>query len=330
MDGFTFGAPEYLFLLLLVPLFLLFVAVLRRRRTKFTVSFTNVDVLTEVIRRRRRQVPRRRLAFVLFCLALTALVLGLAQPRISLPDPSRTTTVIMLVDVSGSMKALDVHPSRLTAAILAMHDFLHVLPAQDKVGLVTFSDKVEVLAEPTADRPQIAEKLELLTPQGGTALGEGVEAAVRLLVSSLAADGISHKPGQYLPAAIVLESDGAQNRGNVTPFKAAQLAAAAGIRIYGVALGKQGGFIPVGQGFYELKIPVPPSPATVGLLARVTNGKAFTARNAQRLDSLYRELGTSIGSHSASTQITSWFEFAAALLFVAGLIAARLRGGALP
>jgi Ca-activated chloride channel family protein len=330
MDGFAFGAPGYLFLLALVPLFLLLVAVLRRRPARFTVAFTNVDVLAEVVARRRRHVPRRRLPFVLLSLALAALALALAQPRIVLPNPTRTTTVILLVDVSESMKALDVHPSRLTAAVLAMHDFVHVLPAADKVGLVTFSDKVEVLADPTTDHPEIAEKLELLTPQGGTALGEGVEAAVRLLVSSLAADGISHKPGQYLPAAIVLESDGAQNRGNVTPFRSAQLAAAAGVRIYGVALGKQGGFIPVGQGFYELKIPVPPSPATVGLLARESGGKAFSATNSTRLDTIYRQLGTTIGNQSSPTSITSWFEIAAALLFVAGLIVARVRGGALP
>src|SRR5271154_4817203 len=138
MDGFTFAAPNYLFLLVLVPMFLLFVAAVRRRPARVTADFTNGDGLAEVVARRRRNLPRRRLPFVLLSLALTALVFGLAQPRIVLPNPSRTTTVIMLVDVSESMRALDVHPSRLAAAILAMHGFLHVLPAGDKVGLVTF------------------------------------------------------------------------------------------------------------------------------------------------------------------------------------------------
>jgi Ca-activated chloride channel homolog len=283
-----------------------------------------------VLARRGRHLPRRRLPYVLFSLALAALALALAQPRIVLPNAARTTTVVLLVDVSESMRAVDVHPSRLQAAINAMHDFVRVLPSQDRVGLVTFSDKVEVLSPPTTDHAAVSTRLDVLSPQGGTALGEGVESTVRLLVSTLAAQGVRKAPGQYLPAAIVLESDGAQDRGNVSPNAAAQLAASAGVRIYGVALGKQGGFIPVGQGFYELKIPVPPSPATVGLLARTSGGQAYSATNEQSLDTIYKHLGTSIGNHSQPTQITSWFEVAAALLFAGGLIAARYGGGALP
>jgi Ca-activated chloride channel family protein len=330
LNGFHFASPEYLWVLLLVPAFLLFASVLRRRRARFTVTFTNVDVVADVVARRRRVLPRRKLALVLFTLALAVLALGLAQPVVRLPDPTRTTSVLLLVDVSESMRALDVSPTRLQAAVRAMHDFVQAVPARDRVGLVTFSDKVETLVDPTTDHAAVDSRLDTLSPQGGTALGEGVEAAVRLLVSSIVAQGIRRTPGRDLPAAIVLESDGAQNRGSVTPYQAAQVAAAAGIPIYGVALGKREAFITQGSGFYALKIPVPPSPSTVGLLARRTGGKAYSATNAESLDSVYRRLGASIGHSSEPTSITSWFELAAAVLVVAGLWSARRHGGALP
>jgi Ca-activated chloride channel family protein len=330
LDGFHFASPEYLWALLVVPAFLLFAALLRRRRARYTVAFTNVDVVADVLARRRGVLPRRKLAVVLFALGLAALALALAQPVVRLPNPTRTTSVILLVDVSQSMEALDVSPSRLQAAVTAMHDFVHAVPAGDQVGLVTFSDKVETLVDPTTEHAAVESRLDTLSPQGGTALGEGVVAAVKLLVSSLGAQGIGRTAGQGLPAAIVLESDGEQNRGTVSPYQATQVAAAAGIPIYGVALGKHGSFITQGSGFYALKIPVPPSPATVGLLARGTGGKAYSATNAQSLDSIYRHLGQSIGRSSEPTHITSWFELAAAVFFVGGLWSARRYGGALP
>jgi Ca-activated chloride channel family protein len=330
LDGFHFASPEYLWVLLVVPAFLLFAAVLRYRRPRFTVTFTNVDVVTDVVARRRKRLPRRKLAVVLLTLALAALALALAQPVVRLPDPTRTTSVVLLVDVSESMRAQDVSPTRLQAAVRAMHDFVHAVPAGDRVGLVTFSDKVETLVDPSTDHASVDSRLDTLSPQGGTALGDGVEATVRLLVSTLEGEGIRRTPGQDLPAAIVLESDGAQNRGSVSPYQASQIAAAAGIPIYGVALGRQGAFITQGSGFYALKIPVPPSPATVGLLARGTGGQAYSATNAESLDAVYRHLGASIGHSSVPTRITSWFELAAAVFVVAGLWSARRYGGALP
>lgn len=237
---------------------------------------------------------------------------------------------MLLVDVSQSMEASDVLPTRLAAAQTAMRQFVGELPASDKVGLVTFSDKVDVLDVPTTDHAAVDSGIDVLAPQGGTALGNGVAAAVRLLVSTLSAAGVHHTAGTLLPAAIVLESDGAQNRGFFNAFSAGQLARAAGIPIYGVALGKPNGYVNDGTGYFALKIPVPPDPGTVGLLARMTGGAAFAATNAASLDATYRELGLSIGRRPQLTAITSWFEIAAAMLLAAGVGIARVRGAALP
>jgi Ca-activated chloride channel homolog len=329
LHHFSFAAPAYLVALILVPLLLVFAAVVRRRRATYTVAFTNLEMLAGVTAARRGRW-RRYLPLALLALALAAAVLAVARPTVQSVASDRSATVVLLADVSGSMQATDVHPARIYAAVTAMHELVDRLPASDKVGLITFSDKVDVLHRPTVDHAAVHSSLDVLSPEGGTALGDGVEAAVKMVVSTLAASGVYHRFGQYLPAAVVLESDGAQDRGLVTPFSAAQFAKAAGVRIYGVALGTRHGYVTQGSGLLTRSIRVLPSPGTVALLARESGGLAFNATNAESLDTIYRNLGSSIGRRNAQTEITSWFELAAAVLLVAAIGAARARGAALP
>lgn len=329
LHHFSFAAPAYLVALILVPLLLVFAAVVRRRRATYTVSFTNLEMLAGVAAKRRSRW-RRHLPLALLALAVAVAVAAVARPRVQSVASDRSATVVLLADVSGSMQATDVHPARIYAAVTAMHELVDRLPASDKVGLITFSDKVDVLHRPTVDHAAIHSSLDVLSPEGGTALGDGVEAAVKMVVSTLAASGVYHRFGQYLPAAIVLESDGAQDRGLVTPFSAAQFAKSAGVRIYGVALGTRHGYVTQGSGLLTRSIRVLPSPGTVALLARESGGLAFSATNAESLDTIYRNLGSSIGRRNAQTDIASWFELAAAILLVAAIGAARVRGAALP
>jgi Ca-activated chloride channel family protein len=336
LGHFTFSSPHYLIVLVVVPLLFLYAVFVRRRRSRYTVAFTNVDLVARLVARRPTHWWRR-LPLILIALAMATSTAALARPRIQLTTSNRTATIILLVDISSSMQARDVGQqrvgigeSRLEAAVIAMHDFLGQVPSNDKIGLVTFSDKVQVINEPTTNHSVIDSGIAVLKPQGGTALGAGVAEAVKIIVSSLAKDGVHHTIGKYVPAAIVLESDGAQNRGTITPVAAGQLAQAAGIRIYGVALGKRNGFVREGNGFFQLRIPVPPDPGVVALLARQTGGKAYRATSGPGLDKIYRRLGSTVGSQPQVTEITSWFEAAAAVFLVCGLGAARMRGGALP
>jgi Ca-activated chloride channel family protein len=336
LGHFTFSSPHYLIVLVVVPLLFLYAVVVRRRRSRYAVSFTNVDLVARLVAKRPSHWWRR-LPILLIALALATSTAALARPRIQLTTSNRTATIILLVDISSSMQAHDVGQqrvgvgeSRLEAAQTAMHDFLGQVPSNDKIGLVSFSDKVQVLSQPTTDHSVIDSGLAVLRPQGGTALGAGVAEAVKIIVSSQAKDGVRHTTGKYVPAAIVLESDGAQNRGTITPLAASELARAAGIRIYGVALGRRNGYVLEGTGFFQLRIPVPPDPGVVGLLARVTGGKAYRATSGPSLDRIYRRLGSTVGSEPQVTEITSWFEAAAAVFLVCGLGAARARGGALP
>ncbi len=329
VHSFSFNSPNYLWALLVVPLLLGLALVIRRRRARYRVAFTNLSVLGSVVESRRSW--RGGVPLILLALALAATAAALAEPQVELVVPEHNATVILLVDVSGSMAAGDIAPTRMAAAVSSMHLFLSKLPKSDKVGLVTFSNRTQIIDAPTTDRAAISSGLDVLSPEAGTALGDGVVASVHLLVSTLAAAGVHHKPGEYLPAAIVLESDGAQNRGTVTPFAAANLAKAEGIRIYGVALGTPGGKVTEGSGLAEISIPVPPSPGTVALLARATGGQAASATNANTLDSIYSNLGTSVGRHTEQRDlIASWFELAAALLLAASVGAARAWGASLP
>ena len=329
LHHFGFAAPGFLFALLVVPLLVALTIAVRRRRSRYSVRFTNVDLLARVAARRGGWW-RRRLPLILLALSLACAAAALAQPRIQLVSTAPTSTIILLADTSGSMAATDVKPERIFAAVNAMRDLVSVLPASYKVGLVTVSDDVEVLDPPTTNRNAIESGLGVLTPEGGTALGAGVEAAVKLAVASLAADGVRHVPGQFLPAAIVFESDGSQDRGVVTPAVAAELAKQSGVRIYGVVLGTRHGYVTTGKGLLTQSIRATPDPGTIALLARVSGGAAYTAPTAAKLDSIYRHIGKTIGRRNDLTEITSWFEVVAALLLVAGVATARIRGAALP
>src|SRR4051794_5602549 len=144
-------------------------------------------------------------------LALACAGAAMAHPRLRVSEPDQNATIVLVVDVSGSMRANDVEPTRLDAAVSAMRTFLDKLPPQFKVGLVSFSSEPEVLSAPTRDRQLVREALGYLMPEAGTAIGDGLQVGVKLVQASLARAGVERKPGQQLPAAIVLMSDGAQN-----------------------------------------------------------------------------------------------------------------------
>jgi Ca-activated chloride channel family protein len=326
---FTFSAPGYLAALAVVPLLLAFAAAVRRRRSRYAVLFTNLPRLRAVSAGRRTRW-RRRVPLIVLVLALSTTAAALARPGVEVTVRDQGATVILLVDVSGSMQASDVAPSRIDAAVTAMHGFLDKLPRNDKVGLVTFSDKVRIVNTPSTDHSAVNSSLDVLNPETGTSLGDGVVAAVRLAVATVTAEGIRPKPGDLLPAAIVLESDGAQNHGSVTPQAAAELARAAGVRIYGVALGTKYGVVTSGPALVGQTIPVPPDPGTVALLSRISGGQAYNAASATSLTSIYKQLGSTVGRRNEPREITSWFEVAGAALLVLAIGAARFWGASLP
>jgi Ca-activated chloride channel homolog len=334
----SFGTPLLLLFLVIVPAVLGLAVWFDRRRTRYAVAFTNLDVLASVVAQNRRPW-RRWIPLALFLLALAAASTALARPRITLSVPSNQATVVLLVDVSGSMRSSDVKPTRLGAAQHAMDVFSGKVPKNVRIGLVSFSTGPDVLVLPTTDRDVLAEGIDLLSPESGTAIGDGIQAAVDVLKSAVG-DSPRGKDGK-LPGAIVLLSDGAQTRGVLTPMQGAALARNAGVRIFTVVLGTNHGTLGFGGGFGGFgfgggfgggrgSIAVRPDPVTLAAIARVTGGTTFRATTAEKIDAIYKQLGQSIAHHDTIREVSSWFSGLAALLLIGSLGFARLTGERLP
>ncbi|MBA3332347.1 MAG: VWA domain-containing protein [Actinobacteria bacterium] len=320
----TFTWPLALLGLLLVPLALAGYVLLQRRRMRYAARFTNLDLLANVVERSpgwRRHVPA-----ALLLLALSALLVGLARPQALIAVPKEEATVILTIDVSGSMEAKDVQPTRMAAARAAARTFVDGLPESSRVGLVTFSSEAQLLAPPTANRAAIRNAIESLAPGGGTALGDAI---VRSLQSGLAA---AREPGQNraesgeepgeedgAPFAVLLLSDGANTLGAIQPLPAAARARRLGVPVYTIALGTPDGIVQVtDENGFTREIPVPPDFRTLEQIAERTGGEAFRAPTEEELRSVYEDIGDQVTQVEEERELTVAFAGAGELLMLVG------------
>jgi Ca-activated chloride channel homolog len=311
----TFETPLALLALLLIPVVLLGYMVVQGRREKYAVRFTNLDLLANVA----HGAPgwRRHLPPVLYVVALFALVVSLARPHAIVLVPKEQATVMLVMDVSGSMEATDVAPSRLVAAKSAALDFLDQLPSSVRVGLISFSSSVQTLAAPTADRAQIRSALGLLRSSGGTAMGDGLVRALEIQIASDAAPQATPlpsaspgaEPSPTVPLAVVLLSDGANTAGANQPLDAAEQATQLGVPVYTIALGTPGGTItaPTGRGGAMQTINVPPDLDTLKQIAEMTDASFFEAPTENDLRAIYQDLGSRVGFTEEEQEVTALF-----------------------
>jgi Ca-activated chloride channel family protein len=335
----TFERPLLLLTLLAVPLAVALYVLAERRRMRYAIRFTNLDVLAGVAgdRYRRRFVP-----LALFLLALAALCIGMARPHHTTLVPRDRATVILVIDVSRSMQARDVKPSRIGAAAAAVRTFLDRVPDRLQVGLIAFAGDPAVANPPTTNHDLVRKSLDTIEwfPSfGGTAIGDALAAAVKL--GQQAVSGESGNLASATTAApntqtrglvsILFLSDGAQTRGDLEPLEGADLAKEAGIPVYTVALGTPNGTLDFGGGSYPgspppfggRRVPVPPDPDTLRAIANRTGGEFFAAQSAKSLQSAYGKLGSSLGRKPGQSEITYAFLAGAAFLLVAaGLLSA--------
>jgi Ca-activated chloride channel family protein len=252
---------------------------------------------------------RRHLPLVAVLVALTALVVAAARPAHSVAESVRHASIMLATDVSSSMAAKDVAPNRLKAAARAAGSFAAKVPSSLSVGVIAFNQSPVLLQSPTTDRSQIRPQLDSLRPRGGTATGKAIALATRVI------NGTPKINGKRPPGAIVLLSDGKSTFG-LNPITAAQAAKKLHIPIYTVALGTASGTIDVpntnGQGTHTET--VPPSPETLGQIARASGGKAYTAASATHLSEIYKTLGYQLGHHKVKHELTSGFAGGALLL----------------
>ena len=324
----SFDRPLALLSLALLPALVLGFLLLRRRRARYPVQFTNVEVLRGVS---GHLSSRREWAVGGLLLAVLGLLcVALARPHVNRVAPVENATVVLVVDTSRSMLSDDITPSRLEAAKGAAQAFLERVPDRLRVGLVTFAGEPTVAAVPTHDRAVLHDTIAAINPfqsgGGGTAIGDALARSVELARDSFRS-GSAPSSGDSIPGVTILFlSDGRQFRGILPPEAGAAMAARAGIPVYTVALGTDD---PGGQdgifGFAQS-----PDRDTLRRIAETTGGEYFSARSAPALASAYGDLGSRLGRAEQRTEVTFLVVAAAALGLAGAVVLSRLWAPAFP
>jgi Ca-activated chloride channel family protein len=311
----SFQWPLALLSLLAVPAAGAAYVLYRRRIARHAVPFPDIDVLTAAQHRPRL---RRYLPLGLAALSLTAFLFALGRPEITRAVPREQATIILAVDVSGSMAADDVAPYRLRAAQDAAKTFADRVPRQYRIGLVSFAGVATLQLPPTTDRVAFNTAVDNLTAQGATAIGEAIFTSLDSIRTTQPAAG----DGPLEAARILLLSDGSNTTGR-TPEEAAAAAREAKVPVATVALGTPDGVLLNGTA-------VPPSPGALKALAESTGARSYETRDAESLSAVYERLGSVIGTVDVKDEVTGWPAGIGALLLALAGFAAWRFGSRLP
>ena len=307
----SFDRPLALIALIAVPALAALWYLNERRRAAAASAFANPALVPNLVSAQpgyRRLVP-----LGLLLLAVAALVVGIARPHANVSVPRDEATVILDVDVSRSMSAQDVTPTRLEAAKRAADKFLTEIPSKYSVGVVGFGTRAFVALPPTTDRTLAHDALEALTPSEGTAIGDAIALSTRLAERQRTSDGVMP------PASVLVISDGARDGGRTSPTTAARRARAAHIPISTVLVGTPNGIVTATlTGGYTEQIRVEPSPGTLKQIAQLSGGEFFQTRTAAALTAVYKKLATRVGHKTVRREITDFFAGGAILLLLTG------------
>jgi len=313
----SFAAPQYLFSLLLLPLAAWGMVVYEQRRTQRATAWTSPHLMPNMMESqpgRRRYVPA-----ACFLIGLALLLTGFARPQMKLQSVKEGATVVLALDISGSMAASDVKPSRLFAADLAISQFADALPSSYRVALVTFSQLPAVRMPPTYDHAGLVTVLPTKTEPRGTALGDAIALALKVAKTAV---GPGRPGAPHPPAAILLLSDGIQNAGKLKSDVAAKQARKAGVPISTVSLGTLSGVVeqPLAGGTFQ-RIQVPVDPSALKTIAATSGGTFFSAATAAELSKVYKDLGSKLVHTRKAHEITDRVTGAALVFMLGGVLA---------
>ena len=332
----TFLWPEFLWLLLLLPLLVLLYIWLLRRKKKMALRYASLSIVREAMG--TGQSFRRHIPPLLFLLSLAAMLVASSRPSAVVTLPSQRETIMLAMDVSGSMRATDVLPNRLVAAQNAAKAFLKDLPRGVRVGIVAFAGTASVVQPATLNREDLVAAIDKFQLQRGTAIGNGIvvslaelfpDAGINLESMQSGRDrqrGISLDrppkdgkekpaftpvaPGSYTSAAIILLTDGQRTTG-VDSLDAAKVAADRGVRVYTVGVGTVDGET---IGFEGWSMRVKLDEETLKGIARATQAEYFYAGTAADLKKVYETLSSRLAVEKKETEISGLLALAAAAL----------------
>jgi Ca-activated chloride channel family protein len=317
----TFLAPGRLWLLLLVAGIVVAYVVMQSRRRHYAARFTNLDLLSSVAP--KRPGWRRHVAAIAVLCGLVALVFGLARPARDEKVPTEHAIVMMVIDVSASMRATDVSPSRIAAAQSAAANFVEQVPAKFQVGLIAFDGSTRVLATPTTDHASVIDSIRTLKTGPGTATGDALSTAVDTVNTTLkqAKAKTTTKKGEAPPATIVLVSDGVSTVGSPVSDATTQ-AKHDGIPVTTIAYGTPNGQVTVEGEIVD----VPADPQAMNEVANATGGKFFTAQSANELKNVYNDIQARVGFHLEQREIVRFFIALALVALLLAIVASLVWG----
>jgi Ca-activated chloride channel family protein len=306
----SFDRPLMLVALLAVPLLAALWFVLDRRRREEAADFTAPALLPNLIG--ERPAVRRIVPFALLLVGIAVLTVAAARPHAKVTVPRKEATILLGIDVSRSMTAQDVAPSRAAAAKRAADTFLDEVPAAYKIGIVGIGSRAFVAIPPTIDRALAHDALTSLTQSEGTALGDAITLGVRIAKRQRTSDGF------VPPTSMLVISDGARDGGRTAVAAAARRARAAHVPVSTVLVGTPNGIVTVPlQGGYSEQIRVPANVGALQMIARSTGGRFYRARSAARLQDVYKELATRVGHTTKDRQIADAFAGGGIILLLA-------------
>jgi Ca-activated chloride channel family protein len=306
----SFSSPLVLIALVAIPVLVWAYADHQRRQAHAAQAFVSAALTPSVAP--RRPGWRRHAPMVAFALALAVLIVAAAGPQRAVTVPVDRAAIMLANDVSSSMTATDVTPSRLAAAKRAAARLVAGVPGTVLVGQMQFARRPIVLQSPTTDHALTLAAIAQLRPGGGgTAIGDAITTALHVLTTLAPTDG--RRP----PSAIVLLSDGASNVGE-SPLTAARQAKADHIPVYTIALGTAHGTIPIKHGAQTVSTPVPVSPQELGQIAADSGGRAYTAADSARARAVYGHLAKQLGHHTVKRPLTAEFAGGGLVLVLVG------------
>jgi Ca-activated chloride channel homolog len=315
----TFAWPWMLLLLFTVPLLILGYRRLLAQRATRRAALAELGLVAPSPQTagRRRHVP-----FALFLAALTLLLVALAKPSATVAQPRRQGTVVLAFDVSSSMAATDIAPNRMQAAKNAARAFVQKQPANIRISVVAFGESGVIAQQPTIDRAAVTAAIDRLTPQGGTALGRGIQTSlsaiagktVQLDAPSATPEAQGQDVGYYGSAAVILLSDG-ENTDGPDPSDAADLASTAGVKVYPIGLGSPAGTVLSIDGF---QVSTRLDEAGLRRIAQKTDGEYFSAADQKSLTKVYSSIDLAWKVERRRIEVTALFAAAAALMLLVG------------
>jgi len=325
----TFLWPEMLWFMLALPLLVAAYVWILQRKKKLAVRYANLAMVREAMGASQR--IRRHIPPAFFLLALAAMLLALARPQTTITLPTQHETVILAMDISGSMRATDVEPNRLVAAQNAAKQFVSEQPENVRVGVVAFAGTATVAQAPTRNREDVIAAIDRFQLQRATAIGSAIIVSLATIFPEAGIDvgammyGQERKadksdkpalkpvpPGSYASAVIILLTDGQRTTGPDS-IQAAKMAAERGVRIYTVGVGTPEGKI---IGFEGWSMRVRLDEDTLKAVADITRGEYFYAGNAVDLKKVYQALNAKLVMERKKTEVTALFSGLAALLAV--------------